>query len=145
MIVPYGNTPGDGLHFQYGDKVYKSLVTDAMAQGAASRTRARTNSENRMNNMSRRVSFGAQHGQGQTAAGLGSGTSTPTGAKTQSSLRNGQELPKGGKATAAIAVPSASGHGSSQLRRSEESDTSISSLGRSLPTPRTSPPMRPEE
>lgn len=138
MIVPYGNTPGDGLHYHYGDKAYKSLVTDAMAQGAASRTRARTNSENRMNNMSRRVSFGAQHPLGQATTGPSTGTSA--GAKA----RNGQEPAKGGKTTAAIAVPSSSGHGSSQLRRSEESDTSISSLGRSLPTPRTSPPLRPE-
>ncbi|KAI8345879.1 DHHC palmitoyltransferase-domain-containing protein [Mortierella sp. GBAus27b] len=125
-FLPYGNTPGDGLHFYYNDKIFKSVVTDVVGRDVG----PRIHTGNGVPGTGRRISFGTPQGQGNTA-------SAGAGVNARSDLRNIPEAPNGGGTTTAIAVPISG-------RRSEDSDDSISSLGRSMPTPRTSPRLRPE-
>ncbi|KAG0311784.1 palmitoyltransferase for Vac8p [Dissophora globulifera] len=128
-FFPYANTPGDGIHFEYSEKAYRRLVKTAMAQVEQQQQQQQ------------------QHGQGdRTQAGASQlGTSSNQGShraeggtgSSQSTLIAG--LTGHGEASGGMAVPIA-GSGN---RRSEESMTSVGSMGRSLPTPRSSPRLEP--
>ncbi|KAG0303319.1 hypothetical protein BGZ98_006794 [Dissophora globulifera] len=131
-FFPYANTPGDGIHFEYSEKAYRRLVKTAMAQVEQQQQQQQQQ----------------QHGQGdRTPAGASQlgGTSSNQGShgaeggtgSSQSTLIAG--LTGHGEARGGLAVPIAGGGN----RRSEESMTSVGSMGRSLPTPRSSPRLEP--
>ncbi|KAF9926010.1 hypothetical protein FBU30_004303 [Linnemannia zychae] len=117
--VPYANTTGDGIHEVYSDQAYDRLVT------------------------------APQTGYGQPLLrplgnrGYGSGRAADA-VSSQSTLIPRSSYGVHPMATKSLAVPSSSGWGKS--RSSEDSsDSSIGSLGRSLPTPHSSPRMEPQE
>ncbi|KAG0207830.1 palmitoyltransferase for Vac8p [Mortierella sp. NVP41] len=118
-FLPYANTPGDGIHEVYNERVYERLV-------AAPQT-----------------GYGQPPVRPLGNRGYGSGSATDA-VSSQSTLIPGSTYSIHPTATLSLAVPSSSG-GWAIPRTSEDSESSIGSLGRSLPTPHSSPRMEPRE
>ena len=121
ITVPYGNTPGDGLHEVYNVNVYKRLVSNALEQVESSTGRTIANNGHRSTSQLRL-----------------STTSTPAAVRTtssQSTLRLGSGTPE---PILSLAVPARAG-GGGDASSGEDSEASVSSMGRSFPTPHTSP------
>lgn len=120
-LVPYANTPGDGIHEVYNECIYERLVAEPQTGYGQPPVRP----------------LGGSRGYGLGANDAVSSQSTLIPGSTYSTLP---------PPTLSLAVPSSSGGGGwSNPRRSEDSESSIGSLGRSLPTPHSSPRMEPRE
>ncbi|GJJ71091.1 palmitoyltransferase ZDHHC2/15/20 [Entomortierella parvispora] len=127
-FVPYGNTPGDGLHEVYNDSVYKRVVSNAMEQVQSSAGRTLANGGHYRSTSQLRLSS----------------TRAPTAVRTtssQSTLRQGSGTPE---PILSLAVPTKAA-GGGNASSGEESETSVSSMGRSFPTPHTSPRLASRE
>ncbi|KAF9541576.1 palmitoyltransferase for Vac8p [Mortierella hygrophila] len=120
-FLPYANTPGDGIHEVYNERVYERLV-------AAPQT-----------------GYGQPSVRPLGSRGYGSGATDAV--SSQSTLIPGSTYSTLPPATLSLAVPLGSGGWSKprMSEESEESESSIGSLGRSLPTPHTSPRMEPRD
>ncbi|KAG0371649.1 palmitoyltransferase for Vac8p [Mortierella sp. AD032] len=118
-FLPYANTPGDGLHEVYNERLFERLV--AAPQTGYGQPAVRP--------------LGSRGGFGSRAADAVS---------SQSTLIPGSTYTIHPTATMSLAVPSSSS-GWAKPRTSEDSESSIGSLGRSLPTPHSSPRMAPRE
>ncbi|KAH7032290.1 DHHC palmitoyltransferase-domain-containing protein [Linnemannia elongata] len=116
-FLPYANTPGDGIHEVYSEPVYERLVTAPQ------------------------TGYGQPPVRPLGSRGYGGATDAVS---SQSTLIPGSTYSTLPTATLSLAVPSGSG-GWAKPRTSEDSESSIGSLGRSLPTPHSSPRMEPRE
>ncbi|KAI1292720.1 palmitoyltransferase for Vac8p, partial [Mortierella claussenii] len=118
-FIPCGNTPGDGIHDIYNSEAYNRIVNEALVQSGVPRSGSIAT-----------VPVGRPVGT-RTGATVGEAGSS------QSTLIPEQEI------MTAPAAPLLTTQTGVVSRSSEESGASVGSMGRSLPTPRSSPRLSP--
>ncbi|KAF9574603.1 palmitoyltransferase for Vac8p [Mortierella alpina] len=152
-FVPYDNTPGDGIHEVYNEKIYQKLLADALAQAAELRARyggGRTSGIRRATRASTHSAAPAiSHSETLPASGgaessqstliSGAACKRPESRASSNTSTSSKEVSRRHDATPSLAVPPSRTRIWNKSRTSEDSDSSVSSLGRSLPTPRSSP------
>ncbi|KAI7815779.1 DHHC palmitoyltransferase-domain-containing protein [Gamsiella multidivaricata] len=141
-FLPYGNTPGDGVHDVYNDKVYRKLVSVALTQTAAQ-------------NRGIRGRVAALVPQQAVVGGIGSSQSTlilrsvdnqaaDLRSSPRSEMERGQDQDASGyqeRIESAVTTPLPTSHAWARPQQSEDSEVSVGSMGRSLLTPRPSSPQ----
>ncbi|KAF9313697.1 hypothetical protein BG003_004912 [Podila horticola] len=132
-FVPYGNTMGDGIHDVYNDKVYQRIVSEALAQ-------ARAQSGGLVHNDEHRVSFNTSYslddGHHHRYEYLHSrGPPVVHSHSTGIRDRNTHELYLDTSRSSPVYID----------HSAEDSEASVGSMGRSLPTPHSSPRFAPLE
>ncbi|KAG0023933.1 palmitoyltransferase for Vac8p [Podila clonocystis] len=134
-FVPYGNTTGDGIHDVYNDKVYQRIVSEALAQ-------ARAQSGGLVHNDEHRVSFNTVYpddGDHLRYEYLHyeyhppQGTPAVHSQSTDIRDRNTHELYLDTSRSSPVYID----------HSAEDSEASVGSMGRSLPTPHSSPRFAP--
>ncbi|KAF9961152.1 palmitoyltransferase for Vac8p [Mortierella alpina] len=152
-FLPYDNTPGDGIHEVYNDEIYKKLLASALAQAAELRARYGGGRGSGI----RRATGASTHSAAPAVSHPGTLPANREAESSQSTLLSGmadrrsdsrassdrstssKDISRRHDATPSLAVPPSRTRTWTRSRTSEESDSSVSSLGRSLPTPRSSP------
>ncbi|KAG0093096.1 palmitoyltransferase for Vac8p [Podila epicladia] len=131
-FVPYGNTMGDGIHDVYNDKVYQRIVSEALAQ-------ARAQSGGLVLNDEHRVTFNvaySEDGHHHRYEYLHSrGTPAVHSHSTGIRDRITHELYLDTSHSSPVYID----------HSAEDSEASVGSMGRSLPTPHSSPRFAPLE
>ncbi|KAF9346999.1 hypothetical protein BGX26_001473, partial [Mortierella sp. AD094] len=145
-FVPYDNTQGDGIHDVYSDKVYEKLLGQAMTQIDLQRS----NYEARTQIVVPKLSTALLAGQESNATfdGVGSSHSTlvpgpmenqRSGSSRNSSLVNSSRGATESGERRIIPVETDGALGTQEWAMPRSSEDSVGSMGRSLPTPRSSP------
>ncbi|KAF9198728.1 hypothetical protein BGZ49_000368 [Haplosporangium sp. Z 27] len=151
-FLPYANSQGDGIHDVYSEKVYKRLLEQAMGQISLQKS----NYEARIQKTTAKSSTEALAGQesGITIDGAGSSNSILNpwpmrngklgSSQSQGVVQSGKVMTESEERklmeTSSDLAPQ-----ESTIHRRSESEDSVDSLGRSLPTPRSSPRLEPTE
>ncbi|KAF8970733.1 hypothetical protein BGZ46_010418 [Entomortierella lignicola] len=151
-FLPYANSQGDGIHDVYSEKVYKRLLEQAMGQISLQKS----NYEARIQKTTTKSSTEALAGQesGVTIDGAGSSNSILNpwpmrngklgSSQSQGVVQSGKVMTESEERKLMEANSDLAPQESTIHRRSESED-SVDSLGRSLPTPRSSPRLEPTE
>ncbi|KAF9913434.1 palmitoyltransferase for Vac8p [Lobosporangium transversale] len=133
-FVPYGNTPGDGIHDVYNEKAYKRIVDEALSQSGMpdhlkSTTRGSGSEPPIMHPHAVEI--------------MSSTTEVVETGFPHSTLIVNRDLAVNQDTTSIKTAPFTVSHTWTASRNSEDSDRSVGSMERSLPTPRSSPRLGP--
>ncbi|KAG0342048.1 palmitoyltransferase for Vac8p [Podila humilis] len=126
-FVPYGNTMGDGIHEVYNDKAYHRIVGEALAQA-----RSQSSGLNPIFNEEHRVDF-THHGFYSTEAGHNRYEYLHAQGSPAAHHRPNREHYLPVSRVSPIHID----------HSAEDSEASVGSMGRSLPTPHSSPRIVP--